>query len=123
MSLIGVKYAPGLANALHLMNPETPLERIGPYVYKHYTPAPLPAREQARVAIVGGGPSGLACAHDLALHGVAVTVYEANAEPGGALALVARAATNGQGTGAGLGSQGAVTLSGDGRRGWSRARC
>lgn len=34
---------------------------------------------------------------------------------GGALALVARAATNGQGTGAGLGSQGAVTLSGDGR--------
>ncbi len=34
---------------------------------------------------------------------------------GGELALVARAATNGQGTGAGLGSQGAVTLSGDGR--------
>ncbi|MEO7337759.1 MAG: hypothetical protein ABIV63_14370, partial [Caldimonas sp.] len=32
----------------------------------------------------------------------------------GDLALVARAATNGQGTGAGLGSQGAVTLSGDG---------
>lgn len=34
---------------------------------------------------------------------------------GGALTLVARAATHGQGTGAGLGSQGAVTLSGDGR--------
>lgn len=34
---------------------------------------------------------------------------------GGALALVGRAATNGQGTGAGLGSQGAVTLAGDGR--------
>lgn len=34
---------------------------------------------------------------------------------GGGLALVARAATNGQGSGAGLGSQGAVTLSSDGR--------
>ncbi len=33
----------------------------------------------------------------------------------GDLALLARIATNGQGTGAGLGSQGAVTLSGDGR--------
>ncbi|MDE2593040.1 MAG: beta-propeller fold lactonase family protein [Burkholderiales bacterium] len=33
----------------------------------------------------------------------------------GALKLVAKAATNGQGTGAGLGSQGAVTLSQDGR--------
>jgi 6-phosphogluconolactonase (cycloisomerase 2 family) len=33
----------------------------------------------------------------------------------GDLALVARAATSGQGTGAGLGSQGAVMLSGDGR--------
>lgn len=34
---------------------------------------------------------------------------------GGALSLLARVATNGQGTGGGLGSQGAVTLSGDGR--------
>lgn len=34
---------------------------------------------------------------------------------GGDLALVARVATSGQGTGAGLGSQGAVTLSTDGR--------
>ena len=34
---------------------------------------------------------------------------------GGGLDLVARLATGGQGTGAGLGSQGAVTLSGDGR--------
>ena len=33
----------------------------------------------------------------------------------GALTLHARAATGGQGSGAGLGSQGAVTLSGDGR--------
>ena len=34
---------------------------------------------------------------------------------GGELTLVTRASTQGQGTGAGLGSQGAVTLSGDGR--------
>ncbi len=40
-------------------------------------------------------------------------VYAPAAE--GGLALVARAATQGQGTGAGLGSQGAVTLSRDGR--------
>jgi 6-phosphogluconolactonase len=37
------------------------------------------------------------------------------AQRGGELALMARAATNGQGTGAGLGSQGAVTLGSDGR--------
>lgn len=78
MSLIGVKYAPGLVNALHLMNPETPLERIGPYVYKHYTPVTLPAREQARVAIVGGGPVGLATALGLARHGVTSIVIEAD---------------------------------------------
>lgn len=35
--------------------------------------------------------------------------------PDGSLALVARVATDGQGTGAGLGSQGAVTLSNNGR--------
>jgi NADPH-dependent glutamate synthase beta subunit-like oxidoreductase len=35
------------------------------------------------VAIVGAGPSGLAAAHDLALLGYSVTVFEASAEPGG----------------------------------------
>jgi squalene-associated FAD-dependent desaturase len=36
-----------------------------------------------RVAIVGGGWSGLAAAVDLTLHGVAVEVFEAGREPGG----------------------------------------
>ncbi len=44
----------------------------------------LPATER-RVAIVGGGPTGLAAAFYLALLGHEVTVFEANAEPGGML--------------------------------------
>lgn len=36
-----------------------------------------------RVAIVGAGPAGLACAHRLAMHGHDVTVYEARSKPGG----------------------------------------
>ncbi|MBI2840469.1 MAG: FAD-dependent oxidoreductase [Acidobacteria bacterium] len=37
------------------------------------------------VAIVGAGPAGLAAAHDLRLRGYRVTVYDAEAEPGGLL--------------------------------------
>ncbi len=36
-----------------------------------------------RVAVVGSGPSGLAAAYYLALDGHQVTIFEANAEPGG----------------------------------------
>ena len=36
-----------------------------------------------RVAIVGAGPAGLACAHDLALMGYRVVVFEASARAGG----------------------------------------
>ena len=53
------------------MSGDTPLERIGPYVYRHYAPAPLPPQQHARVAIVGGGPVGLATALGLARQGVA----------------------------------------------------
>ena len=38
-----------------------------------------------KVAIIGGGPAGLACAHDLALMGYRVTVLEASNAPGGML--------------------------------------
>ncbi|NBB83062.1 MAG: FAD-dependent oxidoreductase [Alphaproteobacteria bacterium] len=36
-----------------------------------------------RIAVVGAGPAGLACAHRLALHGHDVTVFEARAKGGG----------------------------------------
>jgi len=38
-----------------------------------------------KVAVVGSGPAGLACAHDLALYGHEVTVFEALPETGGML--------------------------------------
>lgn len=36
-----------------------------------------------KVAVVGAGPAGLACAHRLAMHGHNVVVYEARSKPGG----------------------------------------
>ncbi|RYH04522.1 NAD(P)-dependent oxidoreductase [Salipiger sp. IMCC34102] len=36
-----------------------------------------------RVAVVGAGPAGLACAHRLAMRGHTVTLYDANRKPGG----------------------------------------
>ena len=49
----------------------------------HRTPPAARESTPRRVAIVGAGPSGLAAAHDLALLGYAVTVFEAADEPGG----------------------------------------
>ena len=40
-----------------------------------------------RVAVIGSGPAGLAAAHDLALFGYPVTVFEASPVPGGMLHL------------------------------------
>lgn len=42
-------------------------------------------RSGKRVAIVGAGPAGLACAHDLTLLGHSAIVFDAAAEPGGLL--------------------------------------
>jgi NADPH-dependent glutamate synthase beta subunit-like oxidoreductase len=39
------------------------------------------------VAVVGAGPAGLTCAHDLALRGYDVTVFEALERPGGMMAV------------------------------------
>ncbi len=46
----------------------------------------LPKRTEA-VAVIGSGPAGMSCAHDLARLGYQVTVFEASAEPGGMLTL------------------------------------
>jgi glutamate synthase (NADPH/NADH) small chain len=50
-----------------------------------HEPAPFKRGEPTgkRVAVVGAGPAGLACAHRLALHGHEVTVFEARPKPGG----------------------------------------
>ncbi len=60
------------------MSQDTALARIGPYVYRHFEPAPLPPQQRARVAIVGGGPVGLATALGLARQGIGSTVVEAD---------------------------------------------
>lgn len=44
-------------------------------------------RHPERVAVVGSGPAGLACAHDLALMGYPVTIFEAAPVAGGMLRL------------------------------------
>jgi NADPH-dependent glutamate synthase beta subunit-like oxidoreductase len=36
-----------------------------------------------KVAVIGAGPAGLACAHDLAVMGYQVTIFEATGQPGG----------------------------------------
>ncbi len=46
---------------------------------------PQVAKTDKKVAIIGAGPAGLACAHDVALEGHEVTVFEALPEPGGML--------------------------------------
>jgi formate dehydrogenase (NADP+) beta subunit len=43
--------------------------------------------KRAKVAVIGSGPAGLACAHDLALLGYAVTIFEAAPVAGGMLRL------------------------------------
>jgi glutamate synthase (NADPH/NADH) small chain len=63
------------------------LERfITEYAFKAHAihSAPVPANG-GKVAIVGSGPGGLACADELAKLGYAVTVFEARPVPGGLL--------------------------------------
>lgn len=48
-------------------------------------PQPAKVRRDKSVAVVGSGPSGLACAQQLARKGYAVTVFEKNKRPGGLL--------------------------------------
>ena len=47
--------------------------------------AEKPEANGKKVAVIGSGPAGIACAGDLAALGYAVTVFEKNDEPGGVL--------------------------------------
>ena len=41
------------------------------------------SERKEKVAVIGAGPAGLGCAHDLALMGYQVTIFEATKQPGG----------------------------------------
>ena len=63
-------------------------ERYGPESRHPLAPTTKPAGKLPyRVAIVGGGPVGLSAAHDLALVGYSVTIFEASPVAGGMLYL------------------------------------
>ncbi len=44
-------------------------------------------KNHVKVAVIGGGPAGLSCAHDLALLGYEVTIFESQSVAGGMLRL------------------------------------
>lgn len=57
---------------------------IGDWALEHGLGFPHPKRESGkRVAIVGGGPAGLACAYHLRIRGYSCTVFESNPRLGG----------------------------------------
>ncbi|MEZ5381426.1 MAG: FAD-dependent oxidoreductase [Microthrixaceae bacterium] len=57
-----------------------------PKVWEQVAAPPAVERSES-IGIVGGGPAGMACAHDLRRLGYAVTVYEATEKLGGAMWL------------------------------------
>ena len=55
--------------------------------YGKFVPPKIEVKREEKVAVVGSGPAGLTCAHDLALKGFQVTVFEQHSIPGGMLAV------------------------------------
>lgn len=63
-------------------------ERHGPESRHPVAPSTRPAKKLPyKVAVIGGGPVGLSAAHDLALMGYSVTIFEASPVAGGMLYL------------------------------------
>jgi len=77
--IVGVKHPPVAIGAIEKF--------INEYAFAHEG-LPLPAVAPPsghRVAVVGSGPAGLACAEELTKRGHRVTVYDAHPRPGGLL--------------------------------------
>ena len=77
--VVGVKYPPVSIGRLERFVADAAIGRGWD------EPVETAGRSGKRAAIVGSGPSGLACAGDLAKHGVAVTIFEALHVAGGVL--------------------------------------
>ena len=59
---------------------------INEYAFKHNAvPAVTAPPKNARIAVIGSGPGGMACADELAKLGYAVTIFESMRVPGGLL--------------------------------------
>jgi len=63
------------------------VESFGGAAEWHRGHGPVPATGEQSIGIIGGGPGGLAAAHDLRLAGHQVTVYEAEQRLGGMMVL------------------------------------
>ena len=78
----------GACVLLHESRKPVAVGRLERFATDHAFAAGVQVRERAplnwlRVAVIGAGPAGLACAGELAALGYAVTVYDERLEPGG----------------------------------------
>jgi NADPH-dependent glutamate synthase beta subunit-like oxidoreductase len=55
--------------------------------YGNFTPEPAEATREQKVAVIGAGPAGLACARELTRNGYSVTVFESKEQAGGMVAF------------------------------------
>jgi glutamate synthase (NADPH/NADH) small chain len=77
-----------LCQAACVLDPPIEIGRLQRFALDQSPATPARLRPQApangrRVAVVGAGPAGLACAGELALRGYAVTLFDERAEAGG----------------------------------------
>jgi glutamate synthase (NADPH/NADH) small chain len=78
--LLGKKLEPVAIGSLERFAADQHRDRKSP------TPSPAPARQGARVALIGSGPASLIAAYDLVRNGYHVTIFEALHQLGGVLA-------------------------------------